>query len=73
MEIGNRTEATMQATQAISATTTDTRPTHVLGLQRRATRTLRRLQAAIVSGSNHPCWRPNDPATSVRDFERRPR
>ena len=36
-----------------------------VGLRLSAGSTLRRLQAAIVNGSDHPCWRQFDATTSL--------
>lgn len=57
MEIGNRTEATMQATLTTTATISRKQTHDNAGLRLSATKALRRLQATIVKGSDHPCWR----------------
>jgi hypothetical protein len=64
MEIVNRTEATMDATLT-TRTAVDRQQGRNVGLRLPAGRTLRRLQRAIVSGSDHPCWRQVDAATSM--------
>ena len=64
MEIGNQTEATMQATLT-TRTAIGRHNARNTGLRLSAGRTLKRLQAAIVSGSDHPCWQQVDAATSL--------
>ena len=53
-------QATLTTTAAIGR-----RQTRKIGLRLSARSTLRRLQVAIVNGSDHPCWRQFDAATSV--------
>jgi hypothetical protein len=64
MEIDNQTEATMQ-TAFTHRTAIGRQQARETRLRLSAGRTLRRLQAAIVSGSDHPCWRQVDAATSM--------
>jgi len=64
MKIGNQTEATMQATLTTTVAI-DRHQARKVGLRFPVRSTLRRLQVAIVNGSDHPCWRQVDAATSV--------
>jgi hypothetical protein len=64
MEIGNRTEATMQATLTIRTAIGRRRPPGD-GSLISVCRMLTRLQATVVSGSDHPCWQRIDAAASV--------
>ena len=66
MEIDNRTEALMHAT-VTTRTTFGRRQTRKTGLWIATRRTLMRLQGTIVSGSDHPCWKPAVTTTPRKD------
>ncbi len=57
VEINNRTEALMHAT-VTSRTTFSRQQAPKNGLWLSARKTLTQLQATIVNGSDHPCWKP---------------
>lgn len=65
MKIGNQTEATMQATLTTAAAF-PRRRTRDAGLRLHARTALKRLQATIVNGSDHPCWGQADAGSDLR-------
>ena len=71
MEISNRMEAAMEATLTSATTALGLRPLRATSLRVSAGRVLRRLQTAIVDGSNHPCWQTSHPTASFSLLPRR--
>ena len=65
MEINNQTEALMHTT-VTSRTAFGRQQTPKTGLWLSARKTLTQLQATIVNGSDHPCWKPAD-TTATRN------
>ncbi len=55
----------MDAMLTHTTTAIGRRQLRTAGIRSSAGATLRRLQATIVNGSDHPCWRQVDAATSL--------
>ena len=66
MKINHQTEALMHAT-VTTRTTFGREQTRKTGLWLSARKTLTQLQATIVNGSDHPCWKPAETTTSRKE------